>query len=98
MFQNLTFNSILWMVIGLGLFGWGLFNIWGFRHNPSALASLYVFPSVAGFVLLGLAAILCGYTNGLTDYSRRGQTIKKIVVFLAIAGLPLAGFAIWRSL
>ncbi|HRH41004.1 MAG TPA: hypothetical protein PKY82_05120 [Pyrinomonadaceae bacterium] len=98
MFQNLTFNSILWMVIGLGLFGWGLFNVWSFRHNPSALANLYVFPSVAGFILLGLASILCGYTNGFTDYTRRGQAIKKIAVFLAVAGLPLAGFAIWRSL
>ncbi len=86
------------MLIGFGLLGWGIYNVWEFRRNLSALASIYTFPTIGGFIFLGLAAILCGYTNGFTDHSPLGRKINKIAVFLAVAGLPLAGYAIWKSL
>ncbi len=95
MFQNYTLNSIVMMLLGVGLIGWGAYNGWEYRRS---ITSMFVFPTVVGFILSGLAAMLCGYTNGFTDHSPRGRMLKKIGIFLAVGGLPIMGYAIWRSL
>lgn len=83
------------MLLGLGMFSYGAYNGWVMRR---ALTSMFVFPMVFGFILTGIAAILCGHTNGFTDHSQFGRKLKKVAIFLAIAGLPLLGYVAWRSI
>lgn len=55
MFQNYTLNSIVMMLLGVGLIGWGAYNGWEYRRS---ITSMFVFPTVVGFILSGLAAIV----------------------------------------
>ncbi|MGI8469409.1 MAG: hypothetical protein ACR2N3_13250 [Pyrinomonadaceae bacterium] len=86
MLSNLTLTSIFWLAVGVGLFGCGGFVGYSRRMYPLAL----------GLVFLGLGSVLCGITNGFTDYSRDGRLLWKFGVILLMAGLALAIYGGYR--
>lgn len=86
MFRNLTLNSIFWLFLGVGLIGSGGYVFYKLRM-PSFMA---------GLVFLGLGSILCGITNGFTDYSRNGRLFWKIGAISLMIGLLLTGFSLFK--
>lgn len=80
MFSNLTLTSIFWIVLGLGLIGGS--GYFGYSKH------MYTF--AAGFLFLGFGSILCGLTNGFTDYSARGRLLWRFGAFFLLVGLVLA--------
>ena len=80
MLSNLTLNSIFWIVLGLGLIGGGAFFAY----------SKHMYPFAGGVFFLGLGSVLCGLTNGFTDYSRNGRLLWKFGAFFLFIGIVLA--------
>ena len=90
MWRNLTLNSIVWILLGLFCIGVGAYYGWEYRR-----AITRMFPIPFGFGITGIAMILCGYTNGFTDYSPTGRKIKKAGALLFLTGLPALFYSIW---
>ncbi len=90
MFRNLTFNSIIWMVLGFGCFVAGVYYGWEFRR-----AITRMFPLPFGLSSVGLAMILCGLTNGFTDQSPLGRNARKLGILFFLVGLPLLLYGVW---
>ena len=93
MFRNLTFNSILWILMGLGCLIAGGYYGWEFRR-----AITRMFPLPGGLLLLGLAMSLCGLTNGFTDQSAWGRKFRKLGTLSFIIGLPLLAYGVYVNL
>ena len=91
MFRNLTFNSIIWILLGLGCLILGGYYGWEIRRNISRM-----FPLPFGLLLTGLAMTLCGLTNGFTDQSLWGRNLRKLGILCFLAGLPLLGYGVYR--
>jgi hypothetical protein len=87
MFSNLTLNSIFWLVLGLLLFAAGGYYV-GYRWR--------MYPFAAGLCFLGIGSILCGITNGFTDYSPAGRLLWKIGIPTLLLGLLLSIYGITR--
>lgn len=84
MFSNLTLTSIFWILVGVFLIIGGSFLAYSKRM------SLYsILPLVLGLVSLGAGSIICGITNGFTDYSRRGRLLWKFGAVFLLIGLLL---------
>ncbi|MGI8554914.1 MAG: hypothetical protein ACR2LT_00945 [Pyrinomonadaceae bacterium] len=86
MFRNLTLTSIFWLALGLGLFVCGGYFGYGRRMYPFAL----------GLFFLGSGSVLCGITNGFTDYSRNGRLLWKIGAVVLLLGILLTGYGGYR--
>jgi hypothetical protein len=86
MFNNLTLNSIFWLVLGIALAGYGAYVGYYWRTYPLS----------AGLVFLGLGGVFCGITNGFTDYSPMGRLLWKIGLPSLLLGLLLVGYSMLR--
>jgi hypothetical protein len=86
MFQNLTFNSILWLIIGVALIAIGAYV--GMRMR--------MYPFTAGLVFLGIGSSFCGWTNGFTDYSPTGRLLWKVGIPILLLGLLLTGYGLLK--
>jgi ABC-type spermidine/putrescine transport system permease subunit II len=93
MLRNLTFNSILWIVLGLGCFIAGSYYGWQYRR---AITSIIYFSLIFGLLVTGLAMILCGLTNGFTDQTPWGRRFRKIGALAFIGGLPMLLYGFYR--
>lgn len=91
MFKNLTFNSYIWMLLGLGCLIYGSYMGWEARRYISR-----AFQLPFGLIFTGLAMALTGLTNGFTDYSPWGRKFTKTGVLLYLAGLPLLIYGFWK--
>ena len=92
MFRNLTLNSVVWMLLGLGFTFFGAYLTYKWRFYGFRLL-----PMPIGITFIGIAMILCGVTNGFTDHSPLGRKFKKIGAFLFIVGIPLVGYIAYNS-
>jgi len=68
MLRNLTLVSIFWIFLGLVLAATGGYYAYKWR--------MYQFGVELGVLSIGV--ILCGMTNGFTDYSPTGRLFSKI--------------------
>jgi hypothetical protein len=93
MLRNLTFNSYIWILLGLGCLIYGGFMGWEFRR-----AITRMFPLPFGLMLTGSAMIITGLTNGFTVYTPLGRKLTKVGILLFIAGLPLLLYGFWGYL
>jgi hypothetical protein len=78
MFQNLTLNSILIMLFGLGII---VLGIW------SGLAGARM--QGAGFVFTGLGTAILGFTNGFVDLSPQGRFLFRAAIVSFLIGIPI---------
>lgn len=92
MLRNLTFNSIIWVILGLGFTLGGIYFTYKWR-----LYGFRLLPLPIGFLLIGIAMILCGITNGFTDHTPLGRKFKKVGAFLFIVGIPMVGYVGYNS-
>ena len=86
MFRNLTLNSVFWLLLGVGLIGGGGYVFYKLR----------TLSFTTGLVSLGLGSVLCGLTNGFTDYSRNGRLFWKVGAIFLIIGLLLTAFGLYN--
>jgi hypothetical protein len=93
MLRNLTFNSYIWMFLGLGLLAYGGYMGWEVRRFITR-----AFPLPFGLIFTGLAMILTGLTNGFTDYTPLGRKFTKLGILLFLVGLPLLLYGVWGYL
>jgi hypothetical protein len=91
MFRNLTLNSVVWILMGIGCVLAGGYYGWMYRY-----AITRMFPLPGGLFLIGLAMTICGITNGFTDQSPLGRKLKKAGILLFLAGIPLSVYAFSR--
>jgi energy-coupling factor transporter transmembrane protein EcfT len=87
MLRNLTLNSVIWIILGIGFFLGGAYLTFKWRSYGIMLLGMPI-----GIFLVGIAMILCGITNGFTDHSPLGRKLKKIGAFLFIVGIPPIGY------
>lgn len=92
MLRNLTFNSIVWIVLGVGFSIFAAYFAYKWRYMGFRLLPLPI-----GILFIGIGMILCGMTNGFTDHTPLGRKLKKIGAFLLIVGIPLAGYVGYNS-
>ena len=92
MLRNLTFNSIIWILLGLGFFFGGAYLTYKWRYT-----GIRLLPMPIGILFVGIAMTLCGVTNGFTDHTPLGRKFKKIGAFLFIVGIPLIGYVGYNS-
>jgi hypothetical protein len=92
MLRNLTFNSIIWIALGLGFFFFGAYLTYKWRFTGFRLI-----PMAMGIIFIGVGMTLCGMTNGFTDHTPLGRKFKKIGAFLLIVGFPLVGYIGWNT-
>ncbi len=88
MLRNLTLNSIFWLFLGVLLTIYGGYVVYRFR----------IYPFGAGLIFTGLGGILCGVTNGFTDYTPLGRLFWKIGIIALLLGLPVVIYYIYRSI
>jgi hypothetical protein len=93
MFRNLTFNSVLWIVMGVGCLIAGGYYGWDFRRYISRM-----FPLPFGLLLTGLGMSLCGLTNGFTDQTPWGRKFRKVGSLCFILGLPLLAYGVYGNI
>jgi hypothetical protein len=86
MFSNLNFNSIFYLFLGLLLMLAGGYYAYRMR----------MYPLGGGLIFLGAGGILCGLTNGFTDYSPTGRMLWKIGVPTLLLGLLMTGYGVLR--
>lgn len=92
MFRNLTLNSIVWMILGIGISLFGAYLTYKWRYTGFRLL-----PMPVGIIFIGIGMILCGMTNGFTDHTPLGRKLKKIGAFLLIVGLPLVVYVAYTA-
>ncbi len=88
MFNNLTFTSILLIVIGFLLLAYGGWYFYRFRDYTWA----------AGMISLGIGNGLFGVTNGFTDLSPKGRIFIKVGVTALIVGVLVTGYVLSRRI
>lgn len=88
MLRNLTFNAIMWILIGLFV----LFLAYYVYKNFGS------YPMTGGFASLGVGCVLCGLTNGFTDHSPAGNVMRKFGFFTLIVGLPVTLYYVYLYL
>lgn len=91
MFRNLTLNSIIWIALGIFCLAIGAYLGFSYRR-----AIRFMFPLPTGLTLTGFVMILAGLTNGFTDHSPISRKLTKAAVLIAIPGLLLLGYGLWR--
>lgn len=83
-----TFNSILMIVIGLGLICFAAY----LATLPGARLT------AIGFFATGVGNILFGLTNGFTDMTPAGSKLFRLALVAYAVGLPLIGYFLFREL
>jgi hypothetical protein len=86
MFSNLTLNSIFWLFFGVLLAIGGGYIGYSWRMYPFAM----------GLGFLGIGSVLCGITNGFTDYSPLGRLFWKVGILTILMGLGLTIYYLVR--
>ncbi len=86
MFYNLSFNSVLLLILGLLLLAGGGYVGVNWRMYHFAI----------GLILVGIGSLLCVLTNGFSDYSPRGRLLRKIGSLAFLIGLPLVFYNLYR--
>ena len=86
MLRNLTLVSIFWIFLGLVLAATGGYYAYKWR--------MYLLGVELGVLSIGV--ILCGMTNGFTDYSPTGRLFSKIGIISILIGLPLVIYSIYK--
>ena len=87
MLRNLTLTSIFWIFLGLVLAATGGYY-YAYKWR------MYQFGVELGVLSIGV--ILCGMTNGFTDYSPRGRLFWKIGIVAILMGLGLTMYYLVR--
>jgi energy-converting hydrogenase Eha subunit C len=87
MLRNLTLTSIFWIFLGLVLAATGGYY-YAYKWR------MYQFGVELGVLSIGV--ILCGMTNGFTDYSPTGRLFSKIGTISFLIGLPLVIYRIYK--
>ncbi len=85
---KLTVNSVLMIIIGLGLivFGGWFSTYVGFRLFG------------AGFFFTGIGNVLFGMTNGFTDMTSPGRLLYRLALVAYLAGVPIIGYYLLTEL
>ena len=79
MFRNLTLNSILMIIIGLGLISLAIWSVLtGARIQG------------AGLFLTGLGTVFLGLTNGFVDMTPQGRFLFRVAVVAFLIGIPIS--------
>lgn len=86
--RNLTFSSILLILLGLLLIAGGGWNIYKYRDYTAA----------TGFILLGIGTIFFGITNGFSDITPTGRVLMKAGITLLIGGILLVGYVLSKGI
>ena len=76
---QITFNSVLMILIGLSLI---VFGVWLITKPSSRMYA-------AGFLFTGFGNILFGMTNGFTDMTPIGRKLYRIALITYIIGIPV---------
>lgn len=84
---GLSLNGILAVATGALSIAWGA---WGLTFRISDIMS-------HGFVLLGVGAILFGFTDGFSDRTHRGQFLFKTGVLVFLAAALALGYSLLRQ-
>ena len=79
MFQNLTLNSILIILFGLGLIVLGIWSAVGAGARVQG----------TGFVFTGLGTAILGFTNGFVDLSPQGRFLFRVAIVSFLIGIPI---------
>lgn len=87
--RNLTLTSFFWIILGVGFFLGGAYLTYKWRMIWMQL------PMWVGFMMFGVGMILCGLTNGFTDYTPLGRKLKKVGAFLLITGIIPIAYIAW---
>ena len=85
---QLTLNSVLMIIIGLGLM---IFGVW-LASNPGFRVS------GAGFFLTGIGSILFGLTNGFTNMTPTGRMLYRLALIAFIGGIPIIAYFLLTQL
>jgi len=85
---QITFNSVLMILIGLSLLAFG---VW-LTTNPRT--RIYC----AGFFFTGVGNILFGMTNGFTDMTPLGRKLYRIALITYIIGIPIIIYFLYREM
>lgn len=90
MLRNLTLNSVVWIILGVGFFLSGIFFLYKWRTFGFTLLGMPI-----GLIFVGTGMMFCGLTNGFTDHSVLGRKLKRIGAFLLITGIPPIGYVFY---
>ena len=80
MFQNLTLNSILIMLFGLGII---VVGIWSGIGAGARIQG-------AGLFFTGLGTAILGFTNGFVDLSPQGRFLFRVAIVSFLIGIPIS--------
>jgi hypothetical protein len=83
-----TFNSIIMILIGLGLMAFGA---WLALHSWSRMFGI-------GFLATGIGNVLFGATNGFTDMTPVGRNLFRFALVAYIVGVPLIAYYLYGEL
>lgn len=83
-----TFNSILMILIGLGMIACGVWLALGVGQRVFAV----------GLFFTGIGAVLFGATNGFTDMTPIGQKLYRLALLAFALGIPLIGYYLYGIL
>ena len=85
---QLTFNSILMILIGLGLMAFGVWlglRSWGRMFG-------------VGFFSTGIGNVLFGATNGFTDMTPIGRKLFRFALVAYLVGIPIIAYFLYREM
>jgi hypothetical protein len=82
-----TINSILMILIGLGMIAFGGLLLFTWRRFHAV-----------GFLLTGIGNILFALTNGFTNMSPLGHTLYRFALLAYAGGLPLIGYFLYQEM
>lgn len=85
---QITFNSVLMILIGVGLI---VFGVW-LMTTPSS--RVYA----SGFLFTGLGNVLFGMTNGFTDMTPTGRKLYRIALITYLIGIPIIIYFLYREM
>jgi len=85
---QITFNSVLMILIGLFLM---VFGVWLVRSPGTRFYAL-------GFLSTGIGNILFGMTNGFTNMTPIGRKLYRIALIAFIIGVPLVIYFLYQQM
>jgi len=85
---QITFNSVLMMMIGLGLM---VFGVWLAIQPGTRIDG-------AGFFFTGVGNILFGITNGFTDMTSTGRLFYRMALVTYVIGIPAIAYYLYKEL